>query len=441
MSVHKRGRARLVIPTACHDRLLAAFRYRGAAGAPLGRRALLPLLFLLCLAALHRPWQCHIATMRSEAPRARLPARLHPTAAAAAIFPAATPLPLAAPLQASAPAQPRCWTGCGCRGCAPRCCCSAQRWQMRGRAWRRCRPPLMPPTPRCSSPSPGSWPSRCGRPLFAQRHAVHVVFAARPASGQLLRQPRGSVPGCLPAPPHIAPLSYASFACSLALDQLAPIAPEEVALISLSDSPEPARQAAELGYAACEHLPARDATPAQLQARALQAVAGLAGAARQAAGRQAPLVVGCVMKESRQLALEQQGMLPLLPVAEPAAGAAAADSSAAAPAAAGGAAAAAAVQPPALEPEGERPLCFVPLDVHSPLAPQLARCHIVLQARGGCCCCCCLWYSCPGPAPADGARAMVSSRSPASCLQFALHSCLLANNPCCRPLLVPNRRS
>ncbi|PRW44989.1 inositol 4-trisphosphate 5 6-kinase family [Chlorella sorokiniana] len=161
-------------------------------------------------------------------------------------------------------------------------------------------------------------------------------------------------------------------ALRLALDQLAPTPPAEVAFISLSGSPAAASQAAELGCGTCEHLPSRGASPAQLQAWVMQAVARRAREARQAAGLQPPLVVGYVMKESRQLALAQQGMLPLLPAAE--AGAAAGSTAAAESAA--GKAAAQAGKPAA---ESEQPLCFVPLDLHSSLAPQLAHCDIVLQ--------------------------------------------------------------
>lgn len=173
-----------------------------------------------------------------------------------------------------------------------------------------------------------------------------------------------------PLPPLCPPLCL--LACRLALDQLAPTPPLHVAFVSLSGSPSAASQAAELGCGTCEHLPSRAASPAQLQAWAMQAVARQARQARQAAGLQPPLVVGYVMKVSRQLALAQQGMLPLLPAAE--AGAEAGG--------AGSAAAPAALEAAAAVGEGERPVCFVPLDLHSPLAPQLSHCDIVLQASG-----------------------------------------------------------
>lgn len=96
---------------------------------------------------------------------------------------------------------------------------------------------------------------------------------------------------------------------------------------------------------------------------------------------QPPLVVGYVMKESRQLALAQQGMLPLLPAPE--AGAAAGGD--AASSAAGAAASAAAAAAPGGTPTAEsaQPMCFVPLDLGSPLAPQLTHCDIVLQVSSG----------------------------------------------------------
>ena len=155
-----------------------------------------------------------------------------------------------------------------------------------------------------------------------------------------------------------APLSVTqpgqfAVALRLALDQLDGAAPSDAVFVSVSDSSSWASQAAELGCAT-EHLPARSATPGQLQAWALQAVACHAGAqqARQA------LVVGYVMKESRQLALSQQGMLPLLPPA--------------------------AAPPPAGTPPAAPGMCFVPLDLGSSLQHQLQRCQLVLQKLTDC---------------------------------------------------------
>ena len=120
-----------------------------------------------------------------------------------------------------------------------------------------------------------------------------------------------------------APVTHT--ACRLALDQLAPVVPPAaVAVVSLADGPGCAAQAAALGCGAGEHLPAGGASAAQLQAWALQAVASLAA---DRAPPPRPLLVGYVMKQSRQLALGEQGMLPLLPAA-PAAKAAAADAAA-----------------------------------------------------------------------------------------------------------------
>ena len=155
-----------------------------------------------------------------------------------------------------------------------------------------------------------------------------------------------------------APLSVAqpgqfAVALRLALDQLDGAAPSDAVFVSVSDSSSWASQAAELGCAT-EHLPARSATPGQLQAWALQAVACHAGA-QQA---QQALVVGYVMKESRQLALSQQGMLPLLPPA--------------------------AAPPPAGTPPAAPGMCFVPLDLGSSLQHQLQRCQLVLQKLTDC---------------------------------------------------------
>ena len=139
--------------------------------------------------------------------------------------------------------------------------------------------------------------------------------------------------------------------------------------VSVSDSSAAASQAAALGCAAVEHLPARAATPAQVQAWGLQAVA--CHAARRHAPP--PLMVGYVMKESRQLALSAQGMLPLLapppaaaPAGAPGGPSSPSSSSAAAPAA------------------GARAMCFMPLDLGSILSHQLRRCHIVLQKLTDC---------------------------------------------------------
>lgn len=159
--------------------------------------------------------------------------------------------------------------------------------------------------------------------------------------------------------------------CRLALTQLAPAAPPSIAFVSLSEGSTAASLAASLGCGTVEHLPTRSTSPSRLQALSLQAVACLA--ASQAPVR--PLVVGYVMKESRQLALAHQGMLPLLPApraAPPTAGIAPGQATAAG---AAGAAAAA----------GEdRPMVFVPLDLGSSLAPQLARCQLLLQKLTDC---------------------------------------------------------
>lgn len=178
---------------------------------------------------------------------------------------------------------------------------------------------------------------------------------------------------CAPCPSRLHIRSWPHHPYRLTLDQLAPLDPSTVVFVSVSSSTAACSEATELGCCACEHLPARAATAAALQALALQAVASAAAAARRAAGLPSPLVVGYVMKESRQLALGQQGMLPLLPGGMPAAGAQGAPSAAAAAAAATRAHAA-----------PERSLCFVPLDLASPLAPQLRRCHMVLQKLTDC---------------------------------------------------------
>ena len=157
--------------------------------------------------------------------------------------------------------------------------------------------------------------------------------------------------------------------CSLALDQLAPADPASIVFVSVADSTGCATQAATLGCTSCEHLPARSASGAALQAAALQAVAWHVAEARLARGLAPALLVGYAMKESRQLALGKQGMLPLLPPA------ATAPEGGAARQPPDGGAAGQAPQPAA----PERPLCFFPLDLGSPLAPQLRRCHIVLQ--------------------------------------------------------------
>lgn len=181
------------------------------------------------------------------------------------------------------------------------------------------------------------------------------------------------------APPPSQTALYLPY--RLALDQLAPTPPSNVAFISLSSSSSAASQAAELGCGTCEHLPSRSASPAQLQAWVLQAVARRVREARQTAGMQPPLVVGYVMKESRQLALAKQGMLPLLPAPE--AGTAAASEAASSAAAAATSAAAAEARGGTAAAESEQPICFVPLDLGSPLAPQLTYCDIVLQVSGG----------------------------------------------------------
>jgi hypothetical protein len=146
----------------------------------------------------------------------------------------------------------------------------------------------------------------------------------------------------------------------LALDHLPPAAPAHVVFLSVADSGTAADQAAALGCGAVERLEAHSATATQVQACGLQA------AAWHAARRHAPppLMVGYVMKQSRQLALSQQGLLPLLPSPPPPGKAAA------------GAAAVAAA--------GERPLCFFPLDLGSSLPRQLQRCHVVLQKLTDC---------------------------------------------------------
>ncbi len=176
----------------------------------------------------------------------------------------------------------------------------------------------------------------------------------------------------LQASPSLLPVKATYLTrCRLALTQLAPAAPLAIAFVSLSESSTAASLAASLGCGAVEHLPARSTSPSRLQALSLQAVACLA--ASQAPVR--PLVVGYVMKESRQLALAQQGMLPLLPApraAPPTAGIAPGQATAAG---AAGAAAAA----------GEdRFMVFVPLDLGSSLAPQLACCQLVLQKLTDC---------------------------------------------------------
>ena len=197
-------------------------------------------------------------------------------------------------------------------------------------------------------------------------------------------------------PPCLLPLR------SLVMTQLAAAAPQGVVCISIADSPTAASQAAELGCASVEQLPPRGASEAAVHAAALQAVVRQAAAVRQAQGLAPPLVVGYVMKQSRQLALSQQGMLPLLPAAaaEPAAAGSAAGSqaagaaagaAAAAAAAAGAAAAAAGAAAPAAAAAAaaaaalaKRPLCCVPLDLHGPLQRQLAGCHMVLQKLTDC---------------------------------------------------------
>ena len=197
-------------------------------------------------------------------------------------------------------------------------------------------------------------------------------------AGRAARGSRQPHPLLRPIPSRSgAPVTHT--ACRLALDQLAPVVPPAaVAVVSLADGPGCAAQAAALGCGAGEHLPAGGASAAQLQAWALQAVASLAA---DRAPPPRPLLVGYVMKQSRQLALGEQGMLPLLPAA-PAAQAAAADA-AASKAAMGGAEAPAngtAAAAAAAEPR----LCFVPLDLHSSLAPQLARCQLLLQKLTDC---------------------------------------------------------
>lgn len=190
------------------------------------------------------------------------------------------------------------------------------------------------------------WPS--GKLCYVDATARHVA---------VLEMGRRALPSASPA---CCPRVHASnppcpAICRLALDQLAPAPLSAITLVSLSDSSAAASLALSLGCGAAEHLPARSTSPSQLQAWALQAVAGLAAA--RAPVR--PLIVGYVMKEARQLALGQQGMLPLLPTPQPA-------------------------RPAAGGAGEEPPMLFVPLDLGSSLPPQLARCQLVLQKLTDC---------------------------------------------------------
>ncbi|KAL4448397.1 hypothetical protein ABPG75_005616 [Micractinium tetrahymenae] len=205
--------------------------------------------------------------------------------------------------------------------------------------------------------------------------------AAEAAACLAVLQPAAEAAG---APFSLVQPSQLPVALRLGLDQLAPTLPPAIAVISLSDSSAAASLAASLGCGAVEHLPARGTTPPQLQAWGLQAVAGLAAA--RAAVR--PLVVGYVMKESRQLVLAQQGMLPLLPVPSPAQQAAGGVAPAAATSSAGKAQAAAAAASSAGQAAGaagqDPAMVFVPLDLGSSLPAQLALCQLVLQKLTDC---------------------------------------------------------
>jgi hypothetical protein len=148
----------------------------------------------------------------------------------------------------------------------------------------------------------------------------------------------------------------------LALEHLDPAAPADIVFISMADSSSTATQALRLGCGAVEHLPASTATAAQVQAWGLRAVA-----CHAALGQVPPvLMVGYVMKHSRQLDLSRQGMLPLLAGPPPAApeglagtvGTALANSSVDC---------------------GVPFLSFFPIDLSSSLQHQLRRCHLVLQ--------------------------------------------------------------
>lgn len=119
--------------------------------------------------------------------------------------------------------------------------------------------------------------------------------------------------------------------CRVAADWLS-LPLESITVVSISSQPDSEEAAARLGLR-CLRLPPAEAAGHWLQAATLQAVATAAAAAQQA------LLVGYVMKHSRQLALEKAGMLPLLPT------------------------------------EG---LCFAPLVLSRPLADQ-APCRLLLH--------------------------------------------------------------